>query len=160
MANGHDFVPDPTEVFTVSAAALFMLRTIESDYGLERINASSNYLIPHCGHTAWLCGENEGLEVLGCGDGIDIRVEQLESGLVRLTSGTVTADVPQSEWRAAVVGFAEQVKAFYERSLPKTPIDDQFDRQGWIAFWSEYDGYLATYGTGLRPDDHEARRAR
>jgi hypothetical protein len=159
MANGHDFVPDASEVFTVSAAALFMLRTIESDYGLERIDASSNYLIPHCGHTAWLCGENGRLEVLGCNDGVDIRVEHVVSGYVRLTSGTLGTDVPEAEWKAAVVGFAEQVKAFYRRSLPKESIDDQFDRQGWSAFWSEYDSLLAKYGPGPRLDDHAERRA-
>jgi len=66
--------------WTVSTAALYLLRTLTADHTLEHPVAEGNFLFPCCGFNAWLCGERYRVMCMGCNEGIDawIRHEGLE----------------------------------------------------------------------------------
>jgi hypothetical protein len=139
------FVSPEDGDWTVSAAALFLLRTLSHDHTLETPVAEENRLFPCCGHAVWPSdGPEWKFEVLcvGCGDGIEVFVTH-QAGYIVLSSDAGTETVCAREWRRAVLGFAEQVLGFYERCSPKVSIDDDHDRRGWALFWQEWDERVA-----------------
>jgi hypothetical protein len=58
---------------TVSAAALFLLRTLAHDHTPAVPVAEDSQLFPHCGHAVYTSEERFPVLVLGCNDGIDLR---------------------------------------------------------------------------------------
>jgi hypothetical protein len=126
------------ECLTVSAAALFLLRTLTHDHTAASPVAEWSQLFPHCGFTAHPVAGRFPVVVYGCNAGIDIDVTHT-AGTVHLrgqdgTEATVTA----TEWRDAVVEFVDAVQAFYDASPPREPFDDDFEDEGWRTFWNEW----------------------
>ena len=127
------------EDVTVSAAALFLLRTLTHDHNAATPVAEESQLFPHCGFTVYPGDGRFPVLVIGCNVGIDVDVLH-SAGTVHLrgqdgTEATVTA----TEWRDAVVGFADAVQGFYDASPPREPLDDDFEDEGWREFWKEWD---------------------
>ena len=140
IVNGDTFLDGTAEQsFTLSAAGLFLLRTVEKDHLPEDRVTHDNYLFPCCGFNAWPAGDNGELVIFGCNIGTEVWVRHLSHDEIELTLDKKTALVSRSEWTQAVVHFADQVKDFYARSLPKVEIKDDFDKQGWDMLWSEFD---------------------
>jgi hypothetical protein len=121
---------------TLSAAGLFLLRTLSVDHTLDNPVSESNLLFPCCGHTAWVhegrfrvlcmgCPNGKNPEVIHQGDSIVVKSEQAEV-------------LPFMSWKNAVFGFVDEVRTFYDQSLPKTEDLDEHDRAGWAAFWEEW----------------------
>ena len=71
-------------------------------------------------------------------NGIDPSVRHSDAGVVIQSESGEEASVPLAEWARAVVGFADQVKAFYDASPPKVIPDQAEERAGWAAFWREW----------------------
>ena len=42
------------------------------------------------------------------------------------------------EYRGEVCKFADKIEAFYKNSLPKKIPEDEFDKNGYLAFWNEW----------------------
>ena len=80
------------EGVTVSAAALFLLRTLTHDHTAARPVAESSQLFPCCGHTAYPNDGRFPVLVLGCNVGIDVDVMHF--------TGTVTcaARTGRKQW--------------------------------------------------------------
>lgn len=120
--------------FTVSAAAIYLLRTLERDH----VPAApvGEHLFPCCGHAMYDTGDDD-VTICGCPNGRNVDVVHADD-VVRLTlvDGR-TFIVPTDEWRRAVHRFADRVREFYERSLPKTPADDT-DAAGLARLWIEW----------------------
>ena len=128
--------------WTVSAAALYLLRSLDHDHLEGRSVADGNYLFPCCGFTALAGVGDFDVVLFGCPNGKDVWIKHL-LGEVVLTADDVSVVVPAREWRKAVVGFAESLTAFYARSAPKARLEDKEDRAGWAAFWQEFDSRLS-----------------
>jgi hypothetical protein len=135
--NDTTFVKPEDGQWTVSGAALFLLRTLSHDHTATVRVTDSNFLFPCCANTAWPDDGEFSTLCVGCNTGIDIEITHQE-GAVRLTSPAGTEVVSENQWRLAVLGFAEQVLDFYKRCAPKADLDDDHDRQGWTAFWQEW----------------------
>lgn len=130
------FVRPEDGVWTVSAAGLFLLRSTQADHPLQGATAlTRNYLFPCCGFTVFL--QQGRLAVPGCPSGADVAVLH-EGGRVQLRTATTAADVTAADWRAAVLGFAREVEAFYARSAPKAPAWNVETQEGWAEFWREW----------------------
>lgn len=143
VVNGDTFLDGSAEQsYTLSAAGLYLLRTIEQDHLPNDRVTHENYLFPCCGFNAWPAGENGELVIFGCNIGVEVWVRHISDHQIELTLDKKTALVGRTEWVKAVVCFAEQVKDFYARSSPKVEIEDDFDKQGWEMLWSEYNGLL------------------
>lgn len=137
--NGRNFVTASQGPWTVSAAALFLLRTVCSDHTPENPVTDGNFLIPCCGHNVWPDeGSRYHFIIPGCNSGMDPSVVH-QDGSVTVTLNDDTEFLPSSTWAAGVLRFSEQVRQFYASSAPKTPIEDEHDARGWRLFWKEWD---------------------
>ena len=107
--------------FTVSAASIYLLRTLEKDHILDS-NTYEN-LFPCCGHSMY---DNDGadVQIVGCSNGANFDV--VRSGdSVQLQAGKIgKVEVPNEQWTVAVKAFADAVWDFYQNSKPKEPADD------------------------------------
>lgn len=119
---------------TVSATALYLLKTLTQDHFIGK----DNQMLPCCG---FFLMPNEALTevtILGCPNGIDWSVIH-EGDAVKLVteSGTETL-VPIKDYACAVFGFADKIEAYYRSCAPKLPCEDEQDRDGYTAFWNEW----------------------
>jgi hypothetical protein len=140
--------------WTVSAAGLYLLRTLTRDH--TRATPVGDHLFPCCGFTmmdlrppaasATTDGgggaDADAVVVFGCPNGIDVAVEHVggggEDGSVRLTDAAGRAvTVSKADWRQAVTGFADAVEAFYRAASAKVPPAGD-DENGYRAFWEEW----------------------
>ena len=132
---GGAVLSNEEEEWAVSAAALCLLRTLAADHTPER--PVCEHLLPCCGHTMWPDETGADVLLLGCPNGVDWQVEHA-LGQVQLTAAGETVRVPFADYRAQVLGFADQVEAFYQGSAPKQVPADADDAQGYERFWAEW----------------------
>lgn len=126
----------------LTAASLFLLRTIEHDHTASESVAPSNQLFPCCGHSPWVVsGERFPTLNMGCDCGDELWVRH-DGGVLDLAWGELHERVPAAEWEDAVVTFADQVRAFYDASPPRrhsgSSHADALENEGWDAFWAEW----------------------
>ena len=136
--NDTEFIKPEDGIWTVSASALYLLRTLSENHTVDHSVAEGNFLFPHCGFHVWLSGERFKVMCMGCSNGIDLEITH-HKGVVAIKSVVSSEIVPESEWTRAVLAFADSVEKFYQSSLPKAAIEDKIERQGWTAFWQEWD---------------------
>jgi hypothetical protein len=121
--------------FTVSAAALFLLRTLSKAH--EADADSWEQLFPCCGFNFIDRGENEDVLVLGCPNGVDMNVSRHGDEISVATRDGRERRVTYDEWRGAVCSFADSVRAFYDASARKRPSKD--DAPGFKRFVAEWE---------------------
>ncbi|MCR9200556.1 MAG: hypothetical protein NXI04_18115 [Planctomycetaceae bacterium] len=119
---------------TVSAAAVFLLRTLERDHTPEQ--PVGDQLFPCCGHAMFDTGDDD-VVICGCNSGPDLSVVHEEMDQVQLTSPNgQTVRVALVDWQEAVIHFCDQVTAFYDAALPKRPTrDDSGGFEKMMAEW-------------------------
>lgn len=139
--------PEDGEI-TVSAAALNLLRTLDNDHTLELPVSEGGQLFPCCGFNVWLAGNRFPVLVVGCPSGVDMEVLHTSAGVTIRGKGTEVT-VPEHAWRSAVVAFARSVLDFYERAAPRNSIENRNDREGWRAFWQEYQERIQQSGVAI-----------
>lgn len=124
------------EDWTISAAALFLLRTLERNHTKE--NQVGDYLIPHCGHFFVFTEDLHEVYVGGCGIGIDWQVIH-ENGKIKLKSESGKETIVEFNlYKTQVLEFADKVEQFYKDSGEKKIPEDEFDRIGYTEFWNEW----------------------
>ena len=119
---------------TVSATALYLLKTVTEDHIINE----SNQMLPCCGFFLIPNGDLTEVSIVGCPNGIDWSVIH-EDGAVKLIleDGREEA-VPIGAYAAEVCRFADKIESFYSSCTPKALPKDEFDRNGYIAFWNEW----------------------
>lgn len=127
---------DPTDGdATVSAAAIYLLRTLKCDH--TKKSPVGEHLFPCCGHALYDTGDDDVL-ICGCPNGSDVLVNHNPNGTIILTTtGGESYTVSKTEWRDAVKSFSDMVRQFYDDSLPKTPTET--DTDGYARMISEWD---------------------
>jgi hypothetical protein len=129
--------------WTVSAAALYLLRTLSAAHRAP----FAEHLFPCCGFTMYEVDAPDVL-IIGCPSGIDFEVVR-QDAQVRLTSaGGQVHSTSFLEWRDAVCTFADAVHEFYARSTPRRPSTPE-DEKGLRAFWREWERRRAAAGTSI-----------
>lgn len=135
---GGEVLVDPAKSLqvTVSAAALFLLRTLSRPHCKQ--GRVGDHLFPCCGFTMYdLPGEPDVL-LLGCLSGIDFEVLHDEAG----RETRICADdgrewrLPREAWQAAVFAFADAVSDFYAKASPKEPSAE--DLAGFLKLKAEW----------------------
>jgi len=132
------FVKPEDGDWTVSAAALYLLRTFSFDHLSTDSVAEYNFFFPCCGFSVLRVKGRFEAYCMGCPNGVDVEVTH-EAGEVRLSSPAGAETVSEQQRKNAVLSFAQQVRSFYQRSSPKAKIRDRHERCGWAAFWREWE---------------------
>lgn len=122
--------------FTVSAAALYLLRTLSVSH--TSTTPVGDHLFPCCGFAMWDIAENEDVTLCGCPNGEDFEVlhQTGRDTIIILASNRRAWEIELSDWRTAVLGFADAVSSFYSSCSPKRVCDD--DRAGFSKFCAEW----------------------
>ena len=131
---------EPDRRWTLSASALYLLRTLEDSHAHSDDVTQGNYLFPCCGFNVFPTTRGKyKLFIIGCPNGIDVHII-LQDDLVIVQSLNGKSEIVSFlEWMDAVFGFADQIMAFYQNSSPKEQYHDEDDRIGWTEFWKEWD---------------------
>lgn len=119
---------------TVSATALYLLKSLTEDHIINE----DNQMLPCCGFSMIPDEKLENVTIIGCPNGIDWSViHKGDSVKLVLEDGTETI-IPLSEYEKEVFRFADKVESFYMSCSPKKMPEDEYDRNGYIAFWNEW----------------------
>lgn len=120
---------------TVSATALYLLKTLEEDKQMSEVDIQ---MVPCCGHFMIANADLTEVQIIGCDNGTDWSTIH-ENGQIKITvpSGESTY-IDFSAYQAEVFRFADKIEAFYQACKPKIMPKDEFDRNGYLAFWNEW----------------------
>lgn len=119
---------------TVSSTALYLLKSLNEDHEIYK----SNQMLPCCGFSLIANEDLTKVEISGCPNGIDWSVFHENDTVVLITESGNTVKIPHEEYKKTVFAFADEIEAFYNKSTPKILPTDEFDRNGYIAFWNEW----------------------
>lgn len=95
-------------------------------------------MVPCCGHFMIANPDLSQVTIIGCDNGLDWSTEHEDDG-VRITLPTGESQwVDLPSYRQQVLHFAEKVEGYYRSCQPKKIPEDEFDRNGYLAFWNEW----------------------
>lgn len=138
VIDGQAFVSESDGDWTVSAAALFLLRTVAADHAPGAGVTSGNQLFPCCGFSIYPTSDGGyPCAIIGCPNGVDPSVRHA-GDTVTVALGERKATLSRKAWASAVHDFASRIEAFYGASQAKQPIEDDEERRGWELFWMEW----------------------
>ena len=106
-------------VWTVSAAALYLLRTWSQPH--KKAEGIGVQLFPCCGNGIFEVEGQDDVVVIGCNSGIDFDVVQLGEEILLAAEDGTEYRAAVADWRRAVCQFSDAVRAFYEVSSRKKP---------------------------------------
>lgn len=134
---GDDVLLDTGRDLTVSAAALYLLRTLAVPH--SKAAPVGDHLFPCCGFAMWDLPGQDDVAICGCPNGEDFEVlhQVGGNGVVIRAADSREWEVTWSDWRSAVFAFADSVSNFYAASSPKQPSDD--DAAGFTNFKAEWE---------------------
>ena len=120
---------------TVSATALYLLKTLSENKIMAPYDIQ---MIPCCGHFLIANKELTNVMISGCDKGTDWSTIHEDNTVRLLLPSGQEEVVTLREYQYAVLDFAKSVKQFYDACTPKEIPEDEFDRNGYIAFWNEW----------------------
>ena len=119
---------------TVSATALYLLKSLKTDHKI----GEDNQMLPCCGSFMVPDEALSSVAIIGCPNGIDWSVLHENGEIVLVTESGKKTRISEEAYRETVFSFADKIETFYKESLPKTYPKDDFERNGYIAFWNEW----------------------
>lgn len=136
---GDDALLGPTagKDLTVSAAALYLLRTLSVPHTKDA--PVGDHLFPCCGFSMYDLPEQEDVIICGCTNGENFEIFHDFSGagvVVRSADGHEWR-VRWPEWQTVVFEFADRVAEFYAACSPKQPYEED-DAKGLRKFAAEW----------------------
>ncbi|MCP4176891.1 MAG: hypothetical protein GY756_03920 [bacterium] len=143
-AHGNVFVKINEEVIcdkdslevTVSSTALYLMRTLESDYKKDDY---ASQLLPCCGHFYMTDDDNYFVAIMGCPSGIDWTISHIDDNKIKHVSEKgQEAIIKLDTYKEIVLEFVDKVEEFYKKSKPKITPKDDFDKKGYLTFWNEW----------------------
>ncbi|MDO4357292.1 MAG: hypothetical protein Q4E13_12370 [Clostridia bacterium] len=119
---------------TVSATALYLLKTLTEDHMLHE----DLQMLPCCGHFFIPDEHLENVTICGCNEGIDWTVKHHGKDVVLILESGAETTIPLEEYKREVYRFADKIEDYYRRCSPKNESGDEFERNGYTAFWNEW----------------------
>ena len=119
---------------TVSATALYLLKTLTEDHIIHE----DNQMMPCCGHFYVPDAKLENVTISGCGNGIDWTVKHSGKNVVLTLENGRKETIPLEEYKQEVYRFVDKIEEYYKFCSPKKIPEDPFSRDGYIAFWNEW----------------------
>lgn len=118
----------------VSATALYLLKTLTEDHIIN----TDIQMLPCCGHFYIPDKNLENVIISGCGNGIDWTVKHSGEDVILILESGVGVTVTLKEYKQEVYRFADKIENYYKLCSPKNVPDNEFRRNGYIAFWNEW----------------------
>lgn len=119
----------------VSASALRMLKTLTENH---EITNTGEQMLPCCGHSLFANATLDTVNISGCDNGIDYSVRHENGNIVILTETGNVYIISLNEYKNEVIKFARLVEGFYDESSQKILPFEEWERNGYIAFWKEW----------------------
>ncbi|MBM7868634.1 hypothetical protein JOC70_000103 [Clostridium pascui] len=120
---------------TVSSTALYLLKSIKENHVMGK---SSNQMLPCCGHFIIASDHDDTVEICGCPSGVDWSVLHIDGGVKLVTENANEVTINLNDYIKTVSNFVNKVEEFYKKSEAKNIPADDFDRDGYIKFWKEW----------------------
>jgi hypothetical protein len=117
---------------TISASGLYLLRSIENDH-----TSDCEHMFPCCGHFMIPADDLSSVNICGCPNGIQLFVTHLDNSVKLITEANTDISLPINEYKEIVKVFVQEIERVYEQNPRQLPQDD-FDRNGYLAFWNEW----------------------
>ena len=119
---------------TVSSTALYLLKSLKEDHKIYE----SNQMLPCCGFFMIANEELSKVDICGCPNGVDWSVLHENDDVILITETGKRTVIPIDEYRKTVFAFADLIESFYNSAEDKIIPEDEFDRNGYVAFWNEW----------------------
>jgi hypothetical protein len=139
--DGEQLVQGNDGDWTVSAAALYLLRTLSRPH--TKTAPVGEHLFPCCGRGFYEVEGEEDAVLVGCNRGIDFEILRVSDDVTTTAKDGLQYRVSFPDWRNAVCGFCDAVRDFYAASSPKEPADAD-EQRGFELFLSEWSRRRAT----------------
>ena len=123
------------EEFTLSAAVIFLLRTIERDHSFG--NKICEKIMPECADITFIKKVDNQVQFITCPYGIDWWVEHSNGNITIIFEDGTEIKTTLKDYIQAIIRFADNIKAFYDKSKPKSFQMDE-DYQAFNAFRDEW----------------------
>ena len=133
--NGDALIAPGDGIWTVSAAALYLLRSLSQPH--RKAQGIGDQLFPCCGNGIFEVEGEDDVLIVGCNSGIDFEVVQITDHVLLTGADGIDHHVPLSEWKRAVFDFSDAVWSFYAASSPKEP-EDHSEQRSFRKFLSEW----------------------
>lgn len=117
---------------TVSATALYLLKTLTEDHIINE----DNQMLPCCGFMLIPDDELTMVSIVGCANGIDWSVIHDGDNVKIVLEDGAEEVVAIEDYTKEVYQFADRVEAYYDACPAKKMC--KLDRDGYIAFWNEW----------------------
>lgn len=128
-----------------SAAALRMLRTLTQDR-CPGDGLFGEQMLPCCGFNMYADTDLENVTISGCDNGVDYSVRhQGDTVILTLENGHAFA-VRMDDYSREVLHFAHQIENFYASCSKKELPEEEYERNGYLAFWNEWRRRMAESG--------------
>jgi len=140
---GNEIVADNTDDindwWTLSAMALHLLRTLETEH--TENNPVAQCLIPGEGHHINYNEKDFSVHietaypmVRGC----NWWVTHSEKNITFETENGYITSIPFQTYKEEILAFVDKIENFYKTSSPKNLPIDKYDREGYLKFWNEW----------------------
>jgi hypothetical protein len=123
------------EEFALSAAVIFLLRTVERDHSFG--NKLCEKIMPECADITFVKEFDKQVEFITCPFGIDWWVEHSNGNITLVFEDGTEIKTTLKDYIQAIIRFADNIKAFYDKSKAKSFQMDE-DRQAFNAFQDEW----------------------
>ena len=120
---------------TVSATALYLLKTLTEDKIMTNHDIQ---MIPCCGHFLIPNDDLTEVQISGCGTGTDWSIVHEDNMVCLILPSGQEEIISLREYQNEVLDFAKSVRQFYDACTPKEIPEDEFERNGYTAFWNEW----------------------
>lgn len=122
------------ESCNVSATALYLLKSLTEDHIINE----DNQMMPCCGHFRIANESLTNVTIIGCPYGTDWSIIHQGDTVRLITESGKETIVPILEYKNQVYKFVDEIEEYYKKSIPRIIPHDEFDRNGYIAFWNEW----------------------
>ena len=119
---------------TVSSTALYLLKSVKENHKIYE----SNQMLPCCGFFMIANETLSKVDICGCPNGVDWSVLHENDDVILITEAGKRTVIPIDEYRKTVFAFADLIESFYKSAEDKIIPEDEFDLNGYVAFWNEW----------------------
>ena len=124
------------EMGTVSATALYLLKTLTED---KVMSENEIQMIPCCGHSLFANKDLTEVMISGCNKGTDWTTIHVGDHIKIILPSGQEELLEADAYKEEVFRFADKVEAYYQACSPKEiQSKHEIDRNGYIAFWNEW----------------------